>query len=162
MHDIRLTLSPTADVNVPLLRHHAPSGAAGWGYLGSGPADTALRILAQFLPVPKTGPRTPEEVLLHLGLPSDDEQREQALADLSDEQTEDLDRRYAEHCEQLPIRLFDGQYVSRQAWQLHQEFKRDVLGGLNQECDHVIEADTIHQWIHQRQTPDVSASAACR
>lgn len=96
-------------MNVPLLWHHATSGVPAWGYHGSGPADTALRILAAFLPV---GVPAPE------GAPT--------------------------------VPLWDGQFVSRQAWALHQAFKADVLAGLDPDREHVLLAQDVQVWILRR------------
>lgn len=50
--DVRLErINGVIHTNLPeVIRHHSPTGIE-WGYMGSGPADLALSILATFLPV---------------------------------------------------------------------------------------------------------------
>jgi len=52
-----------AEVSIPQAhKHHSPTGYE-WGYLGSGPADLALNILALFLPLDRAPARsTPEKL----------------------------------------------------------------------------------------------------
>lgn len=53
--DIQLWRSPdgTAQASIPhTIQEHSPTGFE-WGYSGSGPADLALNILAEFMPTRK-------------------------------------------------------------------------------------------------------------
>lgn len=109
--------------NVPRRHvHHSPTGME-WGYEGSGPADYALNILTAFLP--PAGP-VPEQ-------PADD-----ASAAAWDA--------YDAAIEAAGVELRDGSRVNATAWELHQPFKRDVVGQLPTEGG-TIPGEAIRAWL---------------
>lgn len=139
-------------INVAMLRHHSLDGMPQAGYRGSGAADTALSILAHFLPV--EGPRTASEVRQQLGWPQDADLEEAYLDSLGDEDREVADSKFWTAYQQLPQRLYDGHYASLQAWALHQEFKEATLAGAAPGLIQIRAAD-IQAWIEaKRRTPD--------
>lgn len=80
-------------------RHHSPTGME-YGYLGSGPADFALNVLALFLPI-----------------------------DGEEERTEWGDDDVAMSAPNA-MALWDGTAVSNEAWDLHHRFKEAFVAAL--------------------------------
>lgn len=102
--DIVLTRRPdgTAEASIPKVhRHHDTTDDIEFGYMGSGPADLALNILARYLPPTGTDDTVP---------------------------------------------LWDGSTVSRDAWDLHQSFKSQVVAAVPFDGA-TIPADLIRNWI---------------
>ncbi|ASN83143.1 DUF6166 domain-containing protein [Deinococcus ficus] len=130
--------------NFPMLRHHSTSGEVQWGYAGAGPADTALSILHHLLPLPAAAPRTHEDIAQQLGMPVGADLDE---LDLDHESRERLDNQYFDLAEQLPVRLYDGSYVSKRVWVLHQPFKEHFLAPLDQDRSHTLDVQDLHRWI---------------
>lgn len=107
-------------INVPMLRHHSTDGTARWGYAGSAPADTALSVLAQLLPLGTPTPDTPQA---RAALPG------------------------SHHA---PVRLWDGSEVHPLAWALHQDFKREFLAGLDEDEAHELDGGVLEAWVQER------------
>jgi len=122
-----------------LLRHHALSGV-GYGYSGSGAADLALNILALHLPVSPDAPHTAQKVSLLLGQPATQEDsEEEAYWALKEKMVSEL-----------PVELWDGRWVSWQAWYAHQDFKVAMISHLDQDGAHVIRASAVRAWLRER------------
>ncbi len=103
-------------------RHHSLTGFE-CGYLGAGPADLALNILALFIPAPPDPrPRLDQE------LP----------------QVQGWDT--WEEVEHDRIRLHDGSWVSRDAWLWHQAFKRQFIATMDR-AGGAIPGVVIEAWI---------------
>ena len=119
MKNIELSADP-ASINVPMLRHHSTDGTPRFGYRGSGPADTALSILAFMLPLGVPIPPTPQAAAqLHV---SGDE----------------------------PVRLWDGSQVNPLAWALHQPFKETFLAPLAEDESHTLNGEVLEQWVNEQ------------
>lgn len=101
--------------------HHSPTGYE-CGYGGSGPADLALNILALFVgPAPDPGP-----------MPGD-----YAPDRVWDAWQEKVDQ---------AVSCGDGSVVHSKAWELHQDFKWEVVARLPREGG-VITGERIRAWL---------------
>lgn len=131
-----------------MLRHHSLDGTPQAGYVGSGPADTALSILHALMPF--QGLSTLDELYQSLGYPLDQDQLEAYLDALSDEEREREDERYDRAYRafeaQKPVKLYDGTFVSKDVWRLHQRFVRAALLRLG-EGRWQISVQEIENWI---------------
>lgn len=117
MKNIELSSTPPS-INVPMLRHHSTDGTPRYGYRGSGPADTALSILAFMLPLGVPIPATAQAT--------------QQLHVNGDE----------------PVRLWDGTQVNPLAWALHQPFKETFLATLAEDEHHTLNGEVLQEWVN--------------
>lgn len=117
MKNIELRATPPS-INVPMLRHHSTDGTPRYGYRGSGPADTALSILAFMLPLGVPIPATAQTT--------------QQLHVSGDE----------------PVRLWDGTQVNPLAWALHQPFKDTFLAPLIEDENHTLSGEVLQEWVN--------------
>jgi hypothetical protein len=102
--------------------HHSPTGME-WGYEGSGPADYALNILATFLPPAQPVPEQPDD--------------DATAADWE---------AYEAAVDAAGVELWDGSRVNATAWELHQPFKRDVVGRVPA-AGGTIPGEAIRAWL---------------
>jgi len=70
--------------------------------------------------------------------------------DLDNASRERLDNQYYDLAQRLPVRLYDGTYVSRQVWDLHQKFKEHFLVPLDQERPHALDMAGLQVWIESQ------------
>lgn len=129
--------------------HHSPSGIA-WGYNGSGASDLALLVMSLHFPVDEAAPRTADDVWRQLGYPMDTEEQQDASYEridlLSSEESQALDERFVDAMERLPVKVYGGQYVSREAWHLYMPFKFDVISPLPQDEATTLSASVVREW----------------
>lgn len=152
--DYRLKFGET-DVTqrFPRPAHHSPNGVA-WGYQGSGPADLALLVL--HLHLPPGVDLTYSDVLRTNGFPPDQEKHDEYEARLLREDRLDVVWDRVELARQeLPILTYSGQYVSRDAWSLHQTYKAEVIADLDSHTAHVLRAEAVQQWLIEHAATEI-------
>lgn len=113
----------TLQCNIPHRhQHHSPTGFE-CGYLGSGPSDLALNILALAIPAPPDpGPMPDEETCTAA------EWDAWAAVD------------------ELRIKLHDGSYVHRDVWDLHHAFKQELVATMPR-AGGTIPGVVIEAWV---------------
>ena len=137
-------------LNVPMRQHHSTDGVPQCGYRGSGPADTALSILAALLPPPN--PPISEQLASEFGYPKDSDRWEACEADLSEKRLDAIQARRLELEEDpmRPVQLHDRSRVPMRAWMLHQAFKDEFLAGLDEKQEHRIPKARILEWVEKQ------------
>ena len=137
-------------LNVPMRQHHSTDGVPQCGYQGSGPADTALSILAALLPPPN--PPVSEQLASEFGYCSSSEDWEACETDLSEKRQGAIQARRLELEEDpmRPVQLHDRSRVPMRAWELHQAFKDEFLAGLDEAQEHRIPKAEILEWIEKQ------------
>ena len=137
----------------PRPAHHAPSGIA-WGYHGSGPADLALLILG--LHLPPGIDRTFGDVLRNAGFPPDPEEHGTHEDQLRQEdRLDEVWTKIEKARRDLPVRTSSGQYVSKDAWELHQVYKAEIIAKLDPDTPHVVRSEDVQRWLADNGTNDV-------
>ncbi|ADY27519.1 hypothetical protein Deipr_2395 (plasmid) [Deinococcus proteolyticus MRP] len=137
-------------LNVTMRQHHSTDGVPQCGYAGSGPADTALSILAALLPPPN--PPVSEQLASEFGYPTSSDDWETFEADLSEARQGAIESRRLELEEDpmRPVQLHDRSRVPMRAWMLHQAFKEEFLAGLDETQEHRIPKAQIREWIEKQ------------
>ncbi|UFA51946.1 hypothetical protein [Deinococcus radiophilus] len=137
-------------LNVTMRQHHSTDGVPQCGYRGSGPADTALSILAALLPPPN--PPVSEQLASEFGYPKDSDDWEAFEAGLGEKRLEAIQARRLELEEgpMRPVQLHDRSRVPMLAWKLHQAFKEEFLAGLDETQEHRIPKAQIREWVEKQ------------
>lgn len=109
--------------NVPHRHVHHSKAGMSWGHNGYGSADLALNVMAVFLgPAPPIPP-----------IPGVDASHEEWDAWITASVNTEV--------------VLDGSYVHRDAWRLHQDFKRAFIATLPEQGG-IIPGATIQAWIN--------------